>query len=75
MLETKNIYLDTQIFVQNNYFKSSKIQEIANLANNNQINLFFTEITLNEIKSICLARVCSIAMSVADSCLSNLASL
>lgn len=27
------------------------MQEIANLASNNQINLFFTEITINEIKS------------------------
>ncbi|MGF7073440.1 PIN domain-containing protein [Mucilaginibacter sp. 3215] len=51
MLETRNIFLDTQTFVQNNYFKSPRLNELFDLAAAGHINLFLTEITINEIKS------------------------
>jgi hypothetical protein len=51
MLETRNIFLDTQTFVQNNYFSSPKLNELFDLAEAGHIYLFLTEITINEIKS------------------------
>ncbi len=51
MLETRNVYLDTQTFVQNNYFKGGKIQDLFSFAEEKHVKLLITEITLNEIKS------------------------
>nr|WP_294796154.1 PIN domain-containing protein [uncultured Mucilaginibacter sp.] len=51
MLETRNIFLDTQTVVQNNYFTSHRLNELFDVAAAGHINLFLTEITISEIKS------------------------
>jgi hypothetical protein len=51
MLATKNIFIDTEVFVSNNFFQSANLQRLAEFGNSNTVNLYLTEITKNEIQS------------------------
>lgn len=44
-----NIFIDTSIIIQENYLSGIKLRKLAALANQGQINLFFTSIIDNEI--------------------------
>ena len=45
MLKSKNIYIDTQAFIGNNYFQNENLKRLANHGNAGHINIFLTEIT------------------------------
>ncbi|SFW76353.1 PIN domain-containing protein [Chitinophaga sancti] len=51
MLKTRNIFIDTQAFVSNNFFQSKNLQRLAHWGSLNIVNLFLTEITKSEIQS------------------------
>ncbi|MBL7869264.1 MAG: DUF4935 domain-containing protein [Flavobacterium lindanitolerans] len=44
-----NIFIDTSIIIQENYLSGIKLRKLATLANQRQINLFFTSIIDNEV--------------------------
>lgn len=44
-----NIFIDTSIIIQENYLSGIKLRKLATLANQGQINLFFTSIIDNEV--------------------------
>lgn len=48
-LATRNFFLDTNIYEQNNFFHSSEIQSIFNYAQSGFINLFLTDISKLEM--------------------------
>ncbi|MES2373368.1 MAG: PIN domain-containing protein [Bacteroidota bacterium] len=47
----ENIFLDTSIFVQENFLHSKRIQQFLELCSDGKIRLILTIITINEIKS------------------------
>ncbi|WP_010664680.1 PIN domain-containing protein [Marinilabilia salmonicolor] len=51
MLKTRNIFIDTQAFVANNFFENKNLRRLAEFGNKETINIYLTEITINEIKS------------------------
>lgn len=51
MLETRNIFIDTQTFVANNFFVGENIHRLAVFGQMGIVKLFLTEITINEIQS------------------------
>ncbi|RAJ11077.1 uncharacterized protein DUF4935 [Chitinophaga skermanii] len=51
MLETRNIFIDTQAFVSNNFFQNKNLKRLAYWGGINFVNLYLTEITKSEIKS------------------------
>jgi hypothetical protein len=51
MLKTKNIFIDTQAFVANNFFENENLKRLAEFGNKEIVNIYLTEITINEIKS------------------------
>lgn len=51
MLKTKNIFLDAEIFVGSGYFHNAKLIELAKHGGNEDVTLYLTEITVNEIRS------------------------
>lgn len=46
-----NVFLDTSIFVSNNFFDGHNIKELIKKAHENEIKLFTSEIVLLEVKS------------------------
>ncbi|WP_297332655.1 PIN domain-containing protein [Flavobacterium sp.] len=51
MLKTRNIFIDTQVFVANNFFQNKNLHRLAEFGNMRTVNLYITEITKNEIES------------------------
>lgn len=51
MLKTRNIFIDTEVFVSNNFFQNKNLQRLAEFGNSETVNLYLTEITKNEIQS------------------------
>lgn len=49
MLKTRNIYIDTQVFVSNNYFQNENLRRLSNFGKSGLVNLYMTEITRQEI--------------------------
>ncbi len=51
-IKTRNIFIDTAIFVESNFqFQSSVFQKLAELAQTKEISIYLTEITVNEIRA------------------------
>lgn len=50
MMRSKNLFIDTSIFVQENFLEGTRINTILYPAAQGQIRIFLSEITLNEIK-------------------------
>ena len=51
MLKTRNIFIDTEVFVSNNFFQNRNLQRLAEFGYLETVNLYLTEITKNEIQS------------------------
>lgn len=51
MLKTRNIFIDTQTFVSNNFFENENLKRLAEFGKKEIINIYLTDITINEIKS------------------------
>ncbi len=51
MLKTRNIFIDTQAFVANNFFENENLKRLAEFGNKEIANIYLTDITINEIKS------------------------
>lgn len=51
MLKTRNIFIDTEVFVSNNFFQGKNLQRLAKYGNLQTVNLYITEITKNEIQN------------------------
>lgn len=51
MLKTRNIYIDTEVFVSNNFFHGKNLQRLARYGNLQTIYIFITEITKYEIQN------------------------
>jgi|GEM_PF-1166188 len=51
MLKTRNIYIDTQAFVSNNYFQNENLKRLAEMGQQGIVQLYISEITIEEIKS------------------------
>lgn len=51
MLKTKNIFIDTQAFIAQNFFQGKNLKRLAELGNAGHIHIFLTEITKNEVRS------------------------
>jgi hypothetical protein len=51
MLKTRNIFIDTEVFVSNNFFQNRNLQRIAEFGKLEIVNIYLTEITKNEIQS------------------------
>lgn len=51
MLKTRHIFIDTQTFVANNFFDNENLKRLAEFGNREIINIYLTDITINEIKS------------------------
>ncbi len=51
MLKTRNVYIDTEVFISNNFFNSTNLQRLFQFGKDQTVNLFLTEITKNEIQS------------------------
>lgn len=51
MLKTRNIFIDTEVFVSNNFFQNKNLQRLAEFGNSETVNIYLTEITKNEIQS------------------------
>ncbi|WP_379085544.1 PIN domain-containing protein [Pedobacter sp. UC225_65] len=49
MLKTRNIYIDTQVFVSNNYFQNENLKRLSDFGKSGVVNLYMTEITRQEI--------------------------
>ena len=47
-IETHNVFIDTSVFIKENYFDGSKIKALLKRFKNGQIEIFTTEITKNE---------------------------
>lgn len=50
MLKTRNIYIDTQVFVANNFFANKNLRRIQEFGQLKTVNIFITEITKSEIE-------------------------
>ncbi|CAM3688807.1 PIN domain-containing protein [Flavobacterium chungbukense] len=50
MLKTRNIYIDTEIFVASNYFHNENLRRIQKFGELKTVNIFMTEITKSEIQ-------------------------
>lgn len=50
MLKTRNIYIDTEVFVASNYFNNENLKRIQKFTETNTISVFMTEITKSEIQ-------------------------
>lgn len=50
MLETRNIYIDTQVFVANNFFANQNLRRIQEFGQLETVKIFTTEITKSEIE-------------------------
>lgn len=48
---TETIFIDTSIFVQENFLEGDRIKTLLDLAEKGQINLVLPEITVNEVKN------------------------
>lgn len=51
MLKTRNVYIDTEVFISNNYFDSKNLQSLSDFGKDQTVNIYLTEITKNEIRS------------------------
>lgn len=51
MLKTKNIFIDTQAFVSNNFFQSENLNRLAKYGKSGTVKIFITDITISEIKN------------------------
>ncbi len=51
MLKTRNIYIDTQTFVANNFFANENLLRLSKFGEHGTINIYLTEITIQEIQS------------------------
>lgn len=51
MLKTRNVYIDTEVFISNNFFDSTNLQRLFQFGKDQTVNLYLTEITKNEIQS------------------------
>lgn len=51
MLKTRNIFIDTETFVANNFFQNKNLSRLAEFGKMDTVNLFLTEITIKEIQS------------------------
>lgn len=51
MLKTRNIFIDTEVFISNNFFQNQNLKRLAEFGNSETVNIFLTEITKNEIES------------------------
>ena len=51
MLKTRNIFIDTQTFVANNFFENENFKRLSKFGELETIKIYLTEITVNEIKS------------------------
>src|SRR4051812_22612966 len=51
VLQTKNVLLDTQVFISNNFnFESRACKKIAELVAEDRAKVFVTEVTVREVK-------------------------
>lgn len=51
MLKTRNIYIDTEGFVSNNFFQNENLRRLTQFGNLGTVNIYLTEITKNEIQN------------------------
>lgn len=51
MLKTRNIFIDTETFVANNFFQNKNLSRLAEFGEMDTVNLCLTEITIKEIQS------------------------
>lgn len=51
MLKTRNIFIDTETFVANNYFEKENLKRLCEFGGLEVVNLFLTDVTIHEIKS------------------------
>ncbi|MBD3906883.1 PIN domain-containing protein [Chryseobacterium sp. Ch-15] len=51
MLKTRNVYIDTEVFISNNFFDSTNLKRLFQFGKDETINLYLTEITENEIRN------------------------
>ncbi|TYA89198.1 PIN domain-containing protein [Seonamhaeicola marinus] len=51
MLKTRNIFIDTETFVANNFFQNKNLSRLAEFGKMDTVNLYLTEITIKEIQS------------------------
>jgi len=49
-LETRNIFIDTSVFIGNSYGTNDKFKQLAKLANKGLVKIWMSEIILNELK-------------------------
>lgn len=49
-LKTRNIFIDTSVFINNSYGSNEKFKQLARLANKGLINICVSEIIINELK-------------------------
>lgn len=49
-LETRNIFIDTSIFIANSYGTNDKFKQLAKLANKGLVKIWVSEIILNELR-------------------------
>ena len=57
MLKTRNVFIDTQAFIADNFFNGRNIRRVAEFGNKEVIRIFLTEVTINEIKSNAFKRI------------------
>src|SRR4051794_23139350 len=51
MLKTRNLFIDTQTFVGNNFFQNKSLSRLAEFGKLDTVNIYLTEITKNEIQN------------------------
>ena len=51
MLRTRNIFIDTETFVSNNFFLGHNLDRLAEFGKDETIRIYLTEITIKEIQS------------------------
>lgn len=51
MLKTRNIFIDTEVFVSNNFFQNKNLERLSDFGNREIVNLYLTEITKHEIQN------------------------
>lgn len=50
-LETKNIFIDTSVFISNSYGANDKIRQIAKYGSEGKLKIWYSDIVINELKS------------------------
>ncbi|SHG01830.1 PIN domain-containing protein [Flavobacterium defluvii] len=51
MLKTRNIFIDTEVFVSNNFFQNKNLERLSEFGKRETVNLYLTEITKHEIQN------------------------